>query len=940
MTTLRTQSASTLPGTRRVVEPEAHLRSAAAGPESGTQSARARTVARPEALPHRSARIPTAWEQLDAPRRIAEAVAKTESPGRVTADAPTRFPARVAALVPSPLDAPRAVARPSERQAEVALGSVEQRALPVRGRPQVDWAHRPWASSLQGISTSRDRPRPWTRPIGTISPERERQSVIVRIRSSRLCQLTGDVDRATGRETGMVMGSGAGARGVRATDIGWSFEHKDRLVFLFGDTDYAETPVGDPYRVDRCDPGVCGLEGAEDPQILRRGLHFSRWESDEALSRHLDVLGTSPECIAFAPKSFDPEQGCIPLDVASDDGLRFRPTRLNHSTLGRSEGAFTGFSDGQDMYAFFTQRAWPIGCRAEGGCGHDFHGAPGGKLVLARSTDDGRNFDELAFVSDTKFLFAAPSVISRSAIPHLPDDVRGRNVVVVFGSGRIERRPPEQGIHAWGESYAYLAVAPLEEIANRTSTVTAHAVLFGPWSGFVEGPQPLAGAAIGTRREDRWVVAQGDRILVIRSDGFVWAHAVGENTIGSAYPIPPQPGASTVPLVATRPEDKHVLVHGERLLIVTESGEVFAHRVTSVVEPAQPLTGARVGNEPGDTWVVVVGNRILVTNRAGEAFAHTISETSIGRRVKLAVDPDERVVAGAVGVAGWPTPASSPDRWVVAVYDKLLRITGQGNCFVHDIYPTRVGKPQPMGKMSPVARNPDNRWLLVVGPQNDPNRIHRLIVIGYSLTSWRYFRSLDASGKPVWTDDERLAGPLPPTLSDESDVHKSLGYFSVRFIDVLGKWVMVYVSNIEDERQTWGVYARTATFPWGPWSDPVPVLLLPQGFCEFIHVAEPTPTERPRFSTERDQPVSRFHTERDQPRCLPNPFHDGSRHRVTSASTGESVAVLNGGAYYAPFLLPSRYARRLANGHVVLYYTLSTWNPYQTVLMRAELELA
>lgn len=770
-----------------------------------------------------------------------------------------------------------------------------------------------------------------------------------------MCQLTGDVDRATARATGMVMGSGPGARGVRATDMGWSFEHKDRLVFLFGDTDYAVTPMGDPYRVDRCDPVECGVEEQAEvprearPIAFRPGPHFTRWESDGKYSQHLDVLGTSPECIGFAELSVDPEEKkCIPLDVARTGSL-FRPTTLNHFTLGRSEGAFSGFSDGRDMYAFFTLRAWPLDCREEGGCAHDFKGNRGGKLVLARSTDDGSNFDELAFVSDTKFLFAAPSVVSRSSIPHLPDGMRGRDVVVVFGSGRTARRPPEQGIHAWAESYAYLAVAPLDGVAGRRASATVNMIDLDSsqmTGGVISSARPLEGDAIGTRLEDRWVVAQGERILVIRSDGFVFAHDVALGAIRPAYWIPPDPSAPIAPIVAARSEDKHVLAHGDRVLIVTESGEVFAHRVTSIVERAVPLGGARVGTEPGDTWVVVVGNRIIVTNRAGEVFAHAISDTRIGPRTRLDV-VETTTIAGARRVAGWFTPGSSPDRWVLGAGDALIRITGLGQCYAHLVSATAVSGPRPIDGPPFVARRPDARWVLALRAAESADRV-RLVVIGYQLTSWRYFRSLDASGKPVWTDDERLAGPLPPTLPDETDVHKALGYFSVRFIELLGKWVMFYVSNIADTRQAWGVYARTATFPWGPWSDPTPVLLFPQGFCEFIHAAEPPPgampSERdqrqPRFPTERDQPAPRFPGQRDRPACYPNPYHDGNRSKVTSLALGKTFAVINGGAYYAPFLLPSRYARRLANGNVALYYTLSTWNPYQTVLMKAELELA
>jgi hypothetical protein len=51
--------------------------------------------------------------------------------------------------------------------------------------------------------------------------------------TKRVCQLTGDIDHATGKPTF----SHTNKRfGVLATDLGSSFEHKGNLYFLFGDT--------------------------------------------------------------------------------------------------------------------------------------------------------------------------------------------------------------------------------------------------------------------------------------------------------------------------------------------------------------------------------------------------------------------------------------------------------------------------------------------------------------------------------------------------------------------------------------------------------------------------------------------------------------------------------------------------------------------------------
>ena len=56
----------------------------------------------------------------------------------------------------------------------------------------------------------------------------------------------------------------------------------------------------------------------------------------------------------------------------------------------------------------------------------------------------------------------------------------------------------------------------------------------------------------------------------------------------------------------------------------------------------------------------------------------------------------------------------------------------------------------------------------------------------------------------------------------------------------------------------------------------------------------------------------------------PNPFEDEKR---------DGTCTRNGGSFYAPFLLPSGYEKNNSDGSVTLYYSFSTWNPYQSVLM-------
>ena len=104
---------------------------------------------------------------------------------------------------------------------------------------------------------------------------------------------------------------------------------------------------------------------------------------------------------------------------------------------------------------------------------------------------------------------------------------------------------------------------------------------------------------------------------------------------------------------------------------------------------------------------------------------------------------------------------------------------------------------------------------------------------------------------------------------------------------------------------------RTATLPWGPWSAPDRIFdpSVPDGYCSFVY----------------------WPPEYWPPPCTSglNPFEEEKRHGLNREVGGE----------YAPFLLPSRYAKPAPNGQTSIYYLMSTTNPYQVVLMRSDVNL-
>lgn len=149
-----------------------------------------------------------------------------------------------------------------------------------------------------------------------------------------------------------------------------------------------------------------------------------------------------------------------------------------------------------------------------------------------------------------------------------------------------------------------------------------------------------------------------------------------------------------------------------------------------------------------------------------------------------------------------------------------------------------------------------------------------------------YFGGVDPSTcAPVWVGSEALAVPLFNQAC--------VGEISVRWIEALGVYVMTY--NCDTPR---GINFRTAPFPWGPWSAPT-VLFHPwldSGYCNFMHV--------------------------DWSFRVCDGLQDSNRDFIW-------------GGEYGPYLMP-RFTVA-GNGEARIYFVMSTWNPYNTLVMTSRL---
>lgn len=154
--------------------------------------------------------------------------------------------------------------------------------------------------------------------------------------------------------------------------------------------------------------------------------------------------------------------------------------------------------------------------------------------------------------------------------------------------------------------------------------------------------------------------------------------------------------------------------------------------------------------------------------------------------------------------------------------------------------------------------------------------------------SIRYFAGVDDEGKPLWNTSETEALPV-----FELDA-PCVGELSVSYNTFIDRWILLY--NCGNPR---GINMRTAEFPWGPWTRSQ-IIFHPwddNGYCHFIH------------------------TNWENQQC--DSVHDAGRENVW-------------GGEYGPYQF-----EHFATGDslsTTIYFTMSTWNPYTVVLMKAGLK--
>jgi Domain of unknown function (DUF4185) len=160
-----------------------------------------------------------------------------------------------------------------------------------------------------------------------------------------------------------------------------------------------------------------------------------------------------------------------------------------------------------------------------------------------------------------------------------------------------------------------------------------------------------------------------------------------------------------------------------------------------------------------------------------------------------------------------------------------------------------------------------------------------------SLQEWRFLAGVDADGTPNWNTSS--AGQ--PIFTDGDPAPGCIGEFSVSWVAPLKEWLMLYNCG-------GAVRARLARAPWGPWSDPIDIFRpdIDNARCRYMHA--------------ENYPWCTDHLDGD------NSVQTGGR---------------DNGDPYAPYVL-SRFTRATPQGAKIIFL-MSTWNPYQVVVMQTNL---
>jgi hypothetical protein len=184
-----------------------------------------------------------------------------------------------------------------------------------------------------------------------------------------------------------------------------------------------------------------------------------------------------------------------------------------------------------------------------------------------------------------------------------------------------------------------------------------------------------------------------------------------------------------------------------------------------------------------------------------------------------------------------------------------------------------------------------------------------------NVETWRFFVGRTDDGQPKWASRAEWRRGAAPGSSAESwrppgeaeiftpvlPIGRCVGEFSITWNVPLRMWLLVY-------QCPGGILARVAPAPWGPWSLPVSIL-----------------------------------GDRDNLGCRLLMTPEGCGKRRDFWPTLHPNGKFMPGGLYAPYVLDRYTTPAPTDGGTrgsTIYWVVSTWNPYEVLVMRATLQVA
>jgi hypothetical protein len=191
----------------------------------------------------------------------------------------------------------------------------------------------------------------------------------------------------------------------------------------------------------------------------------------------------------------------------------------------------------------------------------------------------------------------------------------------------------------------------------------------------------------------------------------------------------------------------------------------------------------------------------------------------------------------------------------------------------------------------------------------------------------RYFAGLDAKGAPRFIAEQRdaVALDLSGGEGDPSEPYDLINQMTVSWVEPIGRWVMLYGGDLDpgtaeaynpgfERNEDGAIVVRFALQPWGPWSKPEPLLRA----GDPANPTAPGPQYQPGGVL--------YHPECTGDGCVPG-----------DPATLYPPEFEQYGWFYGPNIVECWTTTR--DGGADLYWNVSTWNPYQVVLMKTRLQM-